>query len=327
MFDGLKSRLLALGPDSPTLREAFRLQAATRGIVMRLSGDQIVLTRGRRTIILNAHNPISVPFLVRHWSLFFATVRAQHLGKQIVLDFSCPGEHQYVKSGLSFYASGIAEDDCMDAYTSSYLPQAGDVVWDVGAHAGMTSYFLSRMVGPRGLVYAFEPDDSSYDCLVRNIETHGLENVIPVKSALSNRSGTDTFLMDGSMGAGLSDFLRYEAAGKTKMVQTISFADACKQFGSVPRFVKLDVEGAEISVIGGALEFLAGHSIHFSIESNHVVNGCFTAVPLEQLFRSIGYRTWSSNRFGQLFTWADPAPAGPILDNQQSTSLQTTPAR
>ena len=47
----------------------------------------------------------------------------------------------------------MVEDDCMDAYTASYRPGEGDVVWDVGAHAGMTTYFLSQMVGATGRVY------------------------------------------------------------------------------------------------------------------------------------------------------------------------------
>jgi len=36
----------------------------------------------------------------------------------------------------------------MDAYTHGYAPQPGDVVWDAGAHAGATAYFLAQMVGP-----------------------------------------------------------------------------------------------------------------------------------------------------------------------------------
>ena len=45
--------------------------------------------------------------------------------------------------------------------------------------------FFSRMVGPSGKVYAFEPDDHTYEYLLRNIESHQLENVIPVKRSAS----------------------------------------------------------------------------------------------------------------------------------------------
>jgi precorrin-6B methylase 2 len=53
----------------------------------------------------------------------------------------------------------MVEEDSMDAYTAAYRPQPGDVIWDVGAHAGATSYFFAQMVGPAGRVYAFEPDE------------------------------------------------------------------------------------------------------------------------------------------------------------------------
>jgi FkbM family methyltransferase len=305
MFDQLKDQLLALGPESVTLRRAFRLQAATRGISMRVQGDQIRLSRGRRTVLLAVRNQISVPFLVRHWGMFFRTVVPQTLDGRQVLDFSVPGLHRYAASGLCFYCPGIAEDDCMDAYTASYRPQPGDVVWDVGAHAGMSSYFFARMVGPTGTVYAFEPDDTSYNCLLRNIETHRLSNTVPLKFALSDSSGTATFQMNGSMGAGLSEFLPNATEGEYRTVQTLSIEDACSRFG-VPRYIKLDIEGAEVHALAGSVRFLAAHRIDLSIESNHKVGGAFTASRLEALFAGIGYRAWSSDRFGQLFTWAEP---------------------
>jgi hypothetical protein len=52
---------------------------------------------------------------------------------------------------------------------------------------------------------------------------------------------------------------------------------------------------------------LKAHPIHLSIESNHIVDGKFTAGPLEQLLGGAGYRAWSSDKYGQLFTWAEPA--------------------
>ena len=71
----------------------------------------------------------------------------------------------------------------MDAYTHGYVPQPGDVVWDAGAHAGATAYFLAQMVGPSGKVYAFEPDQNNYNYLLQNIELHKLPSVITSKAA------------------------------------------------------------------------------------------------------------------------------------------------
>jgi FkbM family methyltransferase len=305
----LKNRLLRAGPNSIVLLQAFRLQAAVHGVSMHVSDGRISLTRGQRRIILGMRDVISVPFVVHEWDQFFDTIEGTVRDGRTVLDFSEPGLHRYRKRGISFYAPSLAEDDSMEAYTAGYSPRLGDVVWDVGAHAGMTAYFLAQMVGPAGTVYAFEPDETNYEFLLRNIEMHQLANVVPVKAALSDKTGTASFCMDGTMSAGLSDSLSYSADGNSRMVETLSLRDACERFGTVPNYIKMDIEGAELSVVRSSVDFLKEHPIHLSIESNHLVGGKFTAGPLEQLLGGAGYRAWSSDKYGQLFTWAEPPAA------------------
>ena len=309
MLTSLKNRLLQGGSNSYVLLQAFRLQAAAHGIGMRVTDGRITLARGRRTMVLGLRDAISVPFAVHEWEQFFDTLEGQMCDGRTVLDFSQPGLHRYRKHGLSFYSPSLAEDDSMEAYTAVYSPQAGDVVWDVGAHAGMTTYFLAQMVGPTGKVYAFEPDETNYEFLLRNIEMHRLTNVVPVKAALSDRTGTAEFCMDGTMGAGLSDSLAYSAGENGWVVETLSLRDACARFGAVPNYIKMDIEGAELSVVASSVDFLKAHPVHLSIESNHMVGGRFTAGPLESLLGGAGYRAWSSEQYGQLFTWAEPPVA------------------
>ncbi len=310
MLTNLKNRLLRGGPNSFALRQAFRAQAAMNGIRMQVADGRISLTRGPRRIVLGMRDVISVPFAVHEWDRFFDTLEGETRGGMTVLDFSVPALHRYRKHGVEFYAPSLAEDDSMDAYTAAYRPQAGDVVWDAGAHAGMTAYFLAQMVGPSGKVFAFEPDDTNYEFLLRNIEMHGLANVTPVKAALSDKTGTAAFCMDGTMSAGLSDTLSYSAAKNIKVVETLSLRGACERFGCVPNFAKLDIEGAELSVVASSVDFLKAHPIHLSIESNHIVDGKFTAGPLEAELGGAGYRAWSSDKYGQLFTWAEPPARG-----------------
>ncbi|MGD0797210.1 MAG: FkbM family methyltransferase [Acidobacteriaceae bacterium] len=309
ILNGLKDRLLQAGPGSLVLLQVFRLQAAMRGISMRVSDGRISLSRGRRKIVLGVRDVISVPFAVHEWDRYFDTLEGEAVDGRTVLDFSQPAVHRYRRWGLSFHTPSMAEDDSIEAYTAAYRPKAGDVVWDVGAHVGLTTYFLAQMVGPAGRVFAMEPDERSYEYLLRNIELHHLSNVTPVKAALSDRTGAATFCMDGTMSAGLSDHLPYAAGVSSMMVDTLGLEDACQQFGSVPNYIKLDIEGAELSVVATSIDFLKAHPIHLSIESNHLVDGRFTSHRLEFLLGSIGYRAWSSDKYGQLFTWAEPATA------------------
>lgn len=300
----LKQNLLRLGPDSQALLLVFRLQAGALGFRVHVAKNTVWVTRGDRRIVLAARERNSIPFAVHLWEHFFEVLEAERRDGYKVLDFSKPAMHRYRKSGLAFYFPAFAEDDCMDAYTAAYTPKTGDVVWDVGAHAGSTSYFFAQMVGPAGRVYAFEPDEKNFDFLLRNIKLHGMENVIPVKAALSNRTGRAKFCMDGTMAAGLSEFLPYAAEEHSREVETLSFEDACERFGRVPDLVKIDIEGGELSVISGALEFLKQTPVRLVIESNHFVEGEFTSGRLEAMLRDAGYRAWSSDEFGQRFTWA-----------------------
>jgi len=306
MLTALKSRLLEAGHDSRVLFEAFRLQAAAHGIWVVRRGGMISMTRGHRRILFDVKDAIAVPMLVHQWAAFFAMLEGETRQGYQVLDFSKPSLQRY-RSGLCFEMASIAEEESMDPYTHAYHPRPGDVVWDVGAYCGLTAYFFAQMVGQEGIVYAFEPDEENYEFLIRNLKRHGLGNVIPVKAALADSTGTASFSMEGSMGSGLSEFLPANDPARNKLVETIGFQDACERFGGAPDYIKMDIEGGELSVVAGALNFLRDHPVHLAIESNHWVNGRFTAEPLEGMLRRASYRAWSSREFGLLFTWAEPA--------------------
>jgi FkbM family methyltransferase len=276
------------------------------GIWMHNSGGKISLTKGKREIILGVRDIFLVPFAVHLWNQHFDTLEAQTRNGREVLDFSEPAIHRFRKSGLAFHFPSFAEEDAMDAYTAAYTPKAGDVVWDAGANAGTTAYSLAQMVGPTGKVYAFEPDDTNYEFLLRNMELHKVTNVVPIKAALSGKTGTALFCMDGTICAGLSDAVWFTASKRNVEVETLTFKDACDKLGSVPNYVKMDIEGAELDVIAGAQEYLKGHRVNFAIESNHIVGGELTSAPLDLIFGKAGYRAWSSDEFGQRFTWAVP---------------------
>jgi FkbM family methyltransferase len=305
LHESLRERLLRLGAGHPLLRFAIRLQARAHGFGFSIWDGQLTLSKGNRQILLpESHYPV-IPSVVHIWDLVFETVEPEMKGEKAILDFSKPGLHRYRKSGVSLWSPGLVEEDSMDAYTAAYQPQPGDVVWDVGAHGGVTSYLLAQMVGPTGKVFAFEPDDHTYEYLLRNIGLHKLENVVPVKKALAGKTGIAPFSMDGTVGAGIAGFVQCTDKDKVREVETLSFADACGEFG-IPTFVKMDVEGVEADVIQGALPFLKEHPVRLAIETEHRVGGEFTSVPITRMLRGIGYSVSSSSVDGVQFTWAGP---------------------
>jgi FkbM family methyltransferase len=301
----IKQYLVGRGPDSVLVQCALKAHGRLKGFKVNFSENRIFLQKLDCEMILFKSYFIQVPIMMECFELFFDTIVGTDSNGRTILDFSSPALHRYKKSGVAFYFPSVPEDDVMDAYTHWYLPGPGDIVWDAGAHAGATSYFLSQLVGSSGRVYAFEPDDDNFKYLLQNIDMHHLTNVVPVKKALCDKTGTATFHMDGTMNSGIGDYLTYSGTGQVKAVPTLNIADACSEFGVVPAYIKMDIEGAELASIRAAADFLKSHPIHFAIET-HLVDKEYTDKPLEQLFPTFNYEVSSGNRWGQMFMWARP---------------------
>jgi len=302
-----KRRLVKLGPKHPALKLALRYEAKRQGYRLQFASGKIAIEQGNRRIELAESSFILTPFVLEYFGSYFSTVCSDHKDGFECLDFSAPRLQRYIRQSVSLWAVTVPEEDVIDAYTHWYPPRPGDIVFDLGAHAGVTAYQLAQMVGPAGVVYAFEPDDLSYEYLLKNIELHRLTNVIPVKKAIAGRDAALQFNMDGSIAAGLVECVKYTGASTVKTVEALTLETACRQLGVTPSFIKMDVEGAESDIIAAASDFLRENPIHFAIESGHVVRGKPTHEQLDILFRQIGYTVATSHDYGEPITWARPA--------------------
>jgi FkbM family methyltransferase len=142
-------------------------------------------------------------------------------------------------------------------------------------------------------------------------DSHHLTNVIPVQIALAGTSGETEFFSEGALGSTIAEFSRRAPAGTRVPIKTMTFTDACTQYG-VPSYAKVDIEGAEIALFTGAAEFLCSHRIHFALDTNHYCDGVLTAKPVEAIFQRLGYHSESSDSSGFMTTWASP-PGGQEL--------------
>ena len=61
----------------------------------------------------------------------------------------------------------------------------GDIVIDIGANIGTTVLSLSKQVGNKGKVLAFEPQNSISQCLNTNLTLNGITNVVVDNAAIS----------------------------------------------------------------------------------------------------------------------------------------------
>jgi FkbM family methyltransferase len=302
--NSIKGYLLSLGPRHPLLQLALKLQGRLRGYHIQFQDGKInVSTEGHRAILLEK-DFLVVPIIF----MYFADFEGKSVNGTEVLDFTGPCVCKHRSSGVEFFFSRVPSEDSMRAYLHAFKPSEGDIVWDIGANAGMTAYFFSQMVGPTGHVYAFEPDDLNRQNLVENLQRLQVKNVTVLDWAAGERSGRANFSMNASLVSGFMYCLQSTVYGNNlREVEVVSLEDCSKRLGHIPNFIKADIEGAEVGFIEGALEFLKAHSIHFAFESMHrMPAGDFSNIYLDKLFASIGYHVESSSRYGHIFTWATP---------------------
>jgi len=124
----------------------------------------------------------------------------------------------------------------------------GMTVVDRGANIGYYTLLFSHLVGASGTVYAFEPDPSMYQALLKNISENALTNVKAYEYALGRTSGVASFIAEG----GVSSRLSTETQLSDQLITVqIDALDNLLQSAESIDFVKLDVEGAEIECLEG----------------------------------------------------------------------------
>jgi FkbM family methyltransferase len=288
-------------PDLAWARALVRLYGSRHGVSVRFGKDAIAVRKNRNEIRISVAKFPYVQDMVLHFDSYHGAVEPDEHG---VVDYSAPRAHRLRKNGVSFHLPSIAEEiEAIDDYFRWYQPKPGDLVFDLGAHAGVSTYFLSKAVGPEGRVIAFEPDPLAWASLTRNIADLGMSNVHAVQKAIAGQPGRLAFQAEGSLGSALTS-VSSRAGGNTVVVDAITFRDACELAGGPPRFVKMDIEGAELEVIAAAQDYLRGKQIDFAADTNHNVGGELTNARLENLFREVGYQAQSSRETGFVTTWA-----------------------
>jgi FkbM family methyltransferase len=132
--------------------------------------------------------------------------------------------------------------------------QPGNIFYDVGAHIGVFSLMAARLAGPRGCVFAFEPDPANLRRIEEHIERNQLPMIEPVSRAAWSSAGRARFERANprsSLNRGSLAAVATVVSDETFEVETITLDEFSVQ-NSPPDLVKLDVEGAEAGVLRGA---------------------------------------------------------------------------
>jgi FkbM family methyltransferase len=168
----------------------------------------------------------------------------------------------------------------------------GNVVYDIGSHAGYFTLYSSYLVGEKGRCYAFEPNKRVYRCLIKNIKINKRNNVFTFNVAVSDKEGYVFFKTGKGSGTGKisSDSGEY----KVEVVKLDDFV--VKNNISPPNVIKVDVEGEELNVLKGAKNLLTEYSplIFLSAHSQQLYDSCC------EFLKSLGYEIKSIQQMRDL---------------------------
>ena len=155
------------------------------------------------------------------------------------------------------------EPEVMAAIVNFVKP--GDLCIDAGANIGYHSLLMAKLVGEHGRILAFEPDPYCFETLKDNLALNNIDDICcPVPFALSdgNAKNVDFYLVKkkdcpGEYETGYSSFCKYTNVDLTKIgVDVVRLDDVMQPEMPPVRFLKIDCEGAEDSILRGAENLL-----------------------------------------------------------------------
>lgn len=136
------------------------------------------------------------------------------------------------------------------------LIKPGMVVLDIGAHVGYYSVLFSKLVGPKGKIFSFEPDPHNNLLLKSNIKLNNISNCVVEQLAASNEDGTLNLHLNSENLGAHSLALLGESKGSVA-VKTISLDSYLRSRGEKRvDFMKIDIECWEDMALQGAKEIL-----------------------------------------------------------------------
>jgi FkbM family methyltransferase len=168
-----------------------------------------------------------------------------------------------LETSQKFSLSYSVENHCVEWLARQLQP--GDVMIDVGAAYGVISLPLSRIVGPEGHIYAFEPAHQTQNLLKQIIHDNQLGNVSLIPMAIADTVGTAEFIEyspdnafawapdTSTLAAGLKPALENYSTYAVEITTLDHFVEAqCL----CPKAIKIDIEGFELYALQGGQQTL-----------------------------------------------------------------------
>lgn len=210
-----------------------------------------------------------------------------HVGFDLLLD---PADY----IGVLLGRNGIFEAPETDLVTRLVRP--GDTCIDAGCQVGYYSCLFAKSAGETGRVFAFDANPQACSSTRRNLALNGSYSAEVIQAALTDSHGVVAFHLSTDDQTGLSSLGAISPCKETISVPSLRLDAFLKERRlDHIRLLKLDVEGAEETVLRGLGQSLTDHLIDYILiecfdERLHLLESSTEKVAA--ILRSAGYVPW-----------------------------------
>jgi FkbM family methyltransferase len=226
----------------------------------------ILINALNKLVHAEAINIVNITKKIYYFTLFFSG----KVGKFLAY-CKTPLGHLFIpyEDGSFYYIKEILVEEIYDRL---WRNETFDLIIDIGAHVGI----FTLKVAKRGrMILAFEPHPVNYLIFSKNVKYNMLNNVIPLRLALSDGPGV-TYLYEGrfSGSASIKPLLGRHATSIKVQVDTldnvVSKLYPNLNITEISVFIKLDAEVSEVEILRGSSKLLTtAKRIKISCASYH----------------------------------------------------------
>ena len=154
---------------------------------------------------------------------------------------------------ITFYIFGLKQYDIKNIFEV----KNDAVIFDIGAWKGDTAYFFSKKCSDNAQIYAFEPDNYAYEILQKIKNKYKLNNVITKNILFSNAEKEIDFV----------SMIKNTPASKKNAITIDKFVEE----NNIEKidYIKMDVEGAERTILEGGVKTIKKFKPHLAIAIYH----------------------------------------------------------
>jgi FkbM family methyltransferase len=135
----------------------------------------------------------------------------------------------------------------------------GEVILEAGANIGYYTILQSKKIGPRGKIYAVEPEKDNFSYLKKNVKLNNLKNVTLFKQAIGDKNGKLALYTYDE--GNLNSPIMWKGDYKGKEIVKEQTIDKFLEGKRTPNWIRMDVEGYEYNILRGAKKTLQNKNL------------------------------------------------------------------